>query len=156
MAFAENTKVSVEKSVAEIVTMIRRHEGSQVGQLDDDRRYIIGFTMLDRQVRFTVSFLDPGEEQFCRRRRNAHSWEQRTPTQAREAWEQHRRQRMRALMLVIKAKLESVESEVETFEQAFLANVVMPDGKTLHEHVQPRIATAYETGNMPLLLEGPQ
>ena len=58
MAYAEATKVSVEKSVAEIVTLVRKNAGSQIAQLDDDNRYVIAFTMADRQVRFTVVF-DP-------------------------------------------------------------------------------------------------
>src|SRR4029453_1820841 len=47
------------------------------------------------------------------------------------AWEQACRQRWRALALCIKAKLESVESGIEEFEGAFMAQVVMPDGKTI-------------------------
>jgi len=54
--------------------------------------------------------------------------------------------------LVIKAKLEAVESGISVFEDEFMANIVMPDGRTVSEHVRPRIATAYESGEMPPLL----
>lgn len=55
----------------------------------------------------------------------------RTVPQRRDHWEQHRRQRMRAMLLVIISKFERVESGVETFEQAFLANAVTKGGLTV-------------------------
>lgn len=59
---------------------------------------------------------------------------------------QWRRQRGRALLLVIKAKLESIESGVETFEQAFLANVVLANGETVHDRIAGPISDEYRTG----------
>lgn len=41
MAYAEATKVSVEKSVAEIVILVRKNAESQIALLDDDDRYVI-------------------------------------------------------------------------------------------------------------------
>lgn len=148
MAYAETTTVSVEKSVAEIVTLVRARLGSQIAQLDDDDRYVIAFSMEGRQVRFVVQFDSLSHKRFDLDGRGT----RRTPAARRAQWEQHRRQRMRALLLVIKAKFESIESKVETFEQAFLANVVMPDGSLLGDLARPAIASAYETGRMPPLL----
>jgi hypothetical protein len=71
------------------------------------------------------------------------------------AWEQACRSRWRALFLCIKAKLESIESGIETFEDAFLAHIQMPDGKTVAEHVKPNIAIAYQTNPMQPLLPAP-
>ena len=69
---------------------------------------------------------------------------------------QARRSQWRALMLCIKAKLESVASNIETFEEAFLAHVVMPDNKTVYEHTAPRIAQIAKGGELRPLLPGPQ
>jgi hypothetical protein len=69
---------------------------------------------------------------------------------------QQRRQRWRALLLCIKAKLESVESKIESFEEAFLAHVVMPDGVTVGTHTKGMIGTAYKTGQMVPLLPAPK
>lgn len=63
--------------------------------------------------------------------------------------------RWRTLLLCLKAKLESVESGIETFEDAFLAQIVMPDGGTVAEHVRPRIAEAYAANTMQPLLPPP-
>jgi hypothetical protein len=65
------------------------------------------------------------------------------------------RQRWRALALVIKAKLEAVESGITTFEDEFLAHIVMPDGKRVADHVKPTIARVYDGGQMLPLLPPP-
>ncbi len=77
---------------------------------------------------------------------------QRSPEAARQAWEQACRQRWRALVLVVKAKLEAVETGITTFEQEFMAHIVLPDGKTVGERVRGAIAQAYATGKTPRLL----
>ena len=152
MAYAETTKVEVEKSVAEIVGLVRSNAGSQIAQLDDDDRYVIAFTMASRQVRFVVSFDPVSHKRFERDGRNS----MRDAAGRRAQWEQHRRQRMRALLLVIRAKFESVASQVETFEEAFLANVVMSDGLTVYERIREPLAIEYQTGKVaPLALTGP-
>jgi hypothetical protein len=68
---------------------------------------------------------------------------------------QYHRQLWRALLLVIKAKFEIVESGIETFDEAFLSNIVMSDGATVGEWATLQIATMYQQGEMPPLLPGP-
>jgi hypothetical protein len=66
---------------------------------------------------------------------------------------QGNRRLARALLLVLKAKLEAVASGVSIFDDEFLANIVMPDGKLVASHVRPRLAAAYaNSGDMPALL----
>ncbi len=55
-------------------------------------------------------------------------------------------------MLIIRAKLEAVESRITTFESEFLANLVLPDGGTVGEWLSPQIDEAYATGRMPPML----
>lgn len=156
MAFAEKTEVSAEKTLAEIMTVIRSNEGGQIAQFDDVDRFIIAFTMASRQVRFTVRFAPPSDDKFARVKVNASATREATHDERLARWEQHRRQRMRALLLVIRAKLESVASQVETFEEAFLANVVTATGDTVFDRIKGQIAVEYETGKIaPLMLTGP-
>ncbi len=54
--------------------------------------------------------------------------------------------------MVIKAKLEAMESDIPHFEDVFMANIVMLDGRLVGEHARPMIASAYENGNMQPLL----
>lgn len=146
MAYAEDTKVPLEQSIAEIIGMVRKAGAMQVGQMDDGQRYVIMFSLADRQMRFSVPLVR--EYTGPRKAGNGREIDQ-------KRWiDQRNRQRGRALMLVIKAKLESVESGVETFEEAFLANIVMSDGATVYERAAERIALEYQSGKPSMLLLG--
>jgi hypothetical protein len=71
--------------------------------------------------------------------------------------DQATRSAWRALLLVIKAKLEAVETGITTFEDEFLAHLVLPNGQTVGEWAIPMIAEAYENGLRlpPMLPMGP-
>ena len=142
MAFAETTKVPFERSISEIVSMVRNAGADRIGQMDTITHFTFQFTLGNRMVRFTIP-MPTVDEMPVKDGRNSTL----TKAQREARLDQARRQRGRALMLVIKAKLESVESGIETFEQAFLANVVMLDGQTVHERIHERLAIEYSTGN---------
>lgn len=141
MSYAENTTVPFERSVSEIVTMIKRAGAMQIGQMDDAAFYAIQFMLGDRLIRFRLP-LPSLNAMPTRNGRN----QTLTVAQRRDRLEQAKRSRARALMLVIKAKLESVESGIETIEQAFLANVVMADGVTVYDRISQPIAIEYQSG----------
>jgi len=103
-------------------------------------------------VRFVLPMPDKSSDEFMRTatgrpRRNAQA--------AYAAWEQAARQRWRALALVIKAKLEAVESGITSFDEEFLAHLMLPNGNTVGQFMLPQVRQAYETGAMPPLLPGP-
>ena len=76
----------------------------------------------------------------------------RTAAARRSVWEQACRQRWRALLLIIRAKLEAVESGITTLESEFLANILLPDGGTIGEWLALQVDEAYATGRMPPML----
>jgi hypothetical protein len=45
-----------------------------------------------------------------------------------------------------------VENGVTTFEEEFLAHIVMPGDRTVAQYVIPQIEGAYASGRMPKLL----
>lgn len=153
MAYAEKTNIAFEKSIAEIIGLLRKNGADRIGQMEEKERFTIQFFAHERLVRFRVKFpaIEDMPEYDGRRVRL-------TTAQRLDRLEQAKRQRGRALMLVIKAKLESVESQVETFEEAFLANVVMADGQTMYERVREPIAIEYQSGvpNTLMLTSGDQ
>jgi len=55
-------------------------------------------------------------------------------------------------VLAIKAKLECVESGIASFEEEFLAYIVLPNQQTMGQLALPQIAQAYGGGKMPPLL----
>lgn len=152
MAFAENTSVPVERSIAEIVALVKKAGADRVAQYEERERFVVQFAIADRQVRFQVS-LPPMSDMPTRDGRGTLL----TAKQRTAKRDQACRQKARALLLVIKAKLESVASGVETFEQAFLPNVVMADGATVYERIAAPIAEEYRRGQpMQMLLSGPR
>ena len=103
--------------------------------------------MRDRRIRFELPIPQRDEPRFT------HAGGRELPAvQAQEAYDHAVRQRWRGLALAIKAKLESVELGITEFESEFLANIVLPDQRTVGQFMLPQVAHAYETGQMPPLL----
>ena len=135
MPYAYRTEVPVAKTRAEIERILEQAKARQYGTAVDYEQLTarVQFRLQDRIVRFTVGLPDRrklGETRFARAER----------------------QRWRALLLVLKAKLESITSGIETFDQAFLAQIVMPNDATVAEILAPQIASAYSSGRMPRAL----
>lgn len=149
--FAENTDVSVEKSRAEIEGLIVRYGATSTAFMNGPGRAMIAFEASGRRVLFELPLPTITDKRFERDGRNSI----RGPEKRHEAWEQACRQKWRALALVIKAKLEAVASGITTFEDEFLAHIVMPDGQTVAHHVKPTIAASYASGSMQPLLPPP-
>lgn len=145
--YASETSVSVSSSKAEIERIVERYGASGFMSGWNADQAVVAFSMAGRQVRFILQMPQKDEERFT-----THSRGLRSPEAALKEWEQACRQRWRALALVIKAKLEAVESGISIFEDEFMANIVLPGGRTVSEEIRPMIATAYETGQVQALL----
>ena len=148
--YAQDTSVSVEKSKGEIERTLTRYgaDGFQTGWHKAQGKAMVAFEFGGRQVRFMLDVPDQSADKFMLTETGrVHS-----TAQSLKAWEQEQRQRWRALNLVVKAKMEAIECEIETFEQAFLAHLVLPDGTTVAERLIPMISEAIEANQMPRLL----
>lgn len=147
--YAKDTSVSVGKSQAEIKDLLQRYGASKFMQYEEEGMAKIAFEASDRRVMFELPL--PSRDQFKTRT----AWNQErenSPEQQSKLWEQACRQKWRALGLVIKAKLEAVESEISSFEDEFLSNIVLPNGKTLGKVIKPQLAEAFLLKKMPPLL----
>jgi hypothetical protein len=107
--FAAATKVSVEQTRTEVERTLTRYGAHAFAYLTKQGQAIIAFEADERRIKITIP-LPVGDDVKVK---------------------QQQRQRWRALLLVIKAKLESVESGIETLEEAFYANIVLQDGCTI-------------------------
>jgi hypothetical protein len=148
--YANKTTVPIEKSRAEIEAILRRYGADAFAYMATPDKAAIGFRVGGRQIRFVLPI--PAKEDY--RTYTQRGWKySRTDGGMETAWEQACRQRWRALALAIKAKLEAVESRIATFEDEFLAYVVLPSGETMGEWARPRLDQAIETGQpLPPLL----
>lgn len=148
MPYAEKTSVSPEKSRAEIERILSRYGAAAFSYGYEGDRAMVAFQAEGRFVRFQVT--TPPLEDF--RHAPGRSYRTRTQSQQQAAQEQAIRQRWRALALVIKAKLESIESGIETFDEAFMPHILLPDMTRAGDWLSPQIERAYETGEMPDML----
>jgi hypothetical protein len=131
--YAKGTRVPVGNTKTEIERLLIKYKARATAFFANEDGAAVAFEMQERRVMFKIS-LPAGDAPKA---------------------QQGRRERWRALLLSIKAKLVSVDSGIETFEEAFMAHVVMPDGQTVADHVRPRIESAYKEGKMLPLLPGP-
>jgi hypothetical protein len=138
MKYAKKTTVDAVKTRMEIEqTVVKRYGADQFGHAHAQDRALIQFRIKGLLVRFLLPLI-------------AHY----SDGKPRPLTEQESRQRWRALLLVIKAKLEAVETGIETIEHAFMAEIVLPDGQTMGEWAAPQIRTMIEGGQMPRGLPG--
>jgi hypothetical protein len=144
MKYAQRTEVPVEKSRAEIEKILMRWGATRFAYGIDETRAMIAFQFQAKQIRFTLPLPDRSDKSF---RYSHNGSRRRSDPDAFLAWSQACRQRWRALALSIKSKLESVESGIESFDVAFMAHIVLPDGKTVADHVLP----ALEANQLPQL-----
>lgn len=137
MTYAAETTVSPDKSRAEIERTLHRYGATSFGYFNESDRVIVVFEAKGRRIRFDVPMPS-------------------VKTVAARSVEKQTRARWRGLVLCIKAKLESVEAGIESFEEAFLAHVVLPDGMTVAQHTRDEIKRVYDSGEVRPLLASPK
>lgn len=149
--YAERTTVPVERSKAEIERIVTRFGATEFATFQDPERQMVAFRVGDLRVRFEVrapAVLDFKNDRGGRRRSEKAAWAARD-TELRRRW--------RALGLCIKAKIEVVATGISSFEQEFLAHVLLPGGdETVGDRVVPEITRVAETGQLPPLLPAPK
>lgn len=128
--YAKDTRVPVKRSRDEIERILERYGATGFMYGWQSAQALIAFEFDRRAVKLIIPMIDLSPQQ--------------------------ERQRWRALVLVVKAKLEAVESGIRTFEQEFAMDFVMPDGRTVGQWLQPQLESMHARGEMPALLDAPQ
>jgi hypothetical protein len=147
MRYATKTKVPIERSKAEIERTLMRYGASQFAYATKSDQAVVMFRAHERGVRFNLPL--PDMAGFVKTKRG-----KRTQDAALTAWQQACRERWRALALVIKAKLEAVDSGITIFEEEFMAHLVTAGGRTLGERLLPGLDESLKKGaSVPLLPE---
>lgn len=149
--YAKETRVSPDKSRAEIERTLERYGADKFMYGWQGNSAVIMFEMRQRRVRFILPL--PSKEQFSKEAREHVTGPKPNPQCA---YEQATRQAWRSLALIVLAKLEAVASGIRTFEQEFMADTLLPNGTTVGEWIAPQIERVYESGQMPPLLPMPK
>lgn len=153
MTYAKNTTVSVEKSRAEIESTLARYRAHSFGYATQPGRAMVTFQIKDSTgtmlvIRMTLKLPERGDKRFSQKKRGWGSYPEEKIT---ENWEQAYRSSWRSLCLVIKAKLEACSAGISTIEREFLADVMLPSGRTMGEEMVPQLRTIPD-GQMPRLM----
>lgn len=148
MAYADKTSVGTSQSIIEIERTLTRYGADQFMYGTQPGKVAVGFVMGGRQVRIVVPLPEKTDKQFW----ITETGKKRSESVALKEWEQACRQRYRALALVVKAKLEAVEAGITTFDEEFMAHLVLPGGQTVGQRLLPEINEAQRTGKLPPLL----
>lgn len=153
--YASKTDVSSDRSRSEIERTLARYGATsfQYGWEDRDgqRLAMVGFRLDGWAIRFLLPMPSPDDEEFTL----TPTGRERATRAAEAAYEQAVRQRWRALALVVKAKLEAVDSDITSIEEEFLAHIVLPDGRTVGNLAISEARRSYELGKVPRLLLPP-
>lgn len=154
MSYASTTEVSTARTRAEIEDLLLKYGASRFGFMTHPDRGEVAFEFEEPLIRITVPLPHQDDDEF--KWTNHSTRRQRDGQARRKAWEQACRSRWRALLLVIKAKLEAIEVGISTFEHEFLAHIVTGNGRTIGEQIIPQIENAIASGGGIPLLEGPR
>lgn len=149
--YAEGTQVSSESSKAEIERVLMRYGAESFMYATDRTRAAIQFRVHEKMVRIVVPLPDRDADEF--RLTPSRAWE-RSKKDWDNAYEQAVRQRWRALKLVVQAKLEAIDAGIATFDDEFLAYMVLPDGSRYGEWAAPQLAAVFAQARFPQLLPG--
>lgn len=147
--YAEGTTVPVERSRMEIERLLTRYKATKFGVWSEPSRALVQFEAQGRTIQIPVTLPKPDDPKRPRDRYGS-----KTFGAAAERWvEQETRRRWRVLMLTLKAMLESIETGLVTFDQAFLAHMVLPGtARTLGDALIPKLDALYSGTTLPALL----
>ena len=125
--YAQYTTVLPEKSRMQIERTIRDYGGINYisGASDETSEYMFQFNYQARTIRFKLVLPEDAQEE-------------------RSLW--------RCLLILVKGKLEAIENGIETVDEAFMPQIVLPDQTTVADHVIPMINESYANKKVQVLL----
>jgi hypothetical protein len=134
--YAKGTTVSVERSRAEIDTLLGKYGATQRGIQTSETAAQVAFVIEGKKYRIDVPL--PELREF---RGDARKCEQ----GCRERW--------RCVVLLLKSKLQLVQLKMSTVEREFLADMVLPNGRTAGQELGDYMAKLLAEGyTSPLAL----
>ena len=137
--YAKQTRVPASRTREEIARTLERYGADQFVYAENKKCGQVGFVYNNKSIRFDVEFPPLPDS-------GLQADENRRQQEIRSIW--------RAVLLVLKAKLEAIETGITTFEEEFLAHILLPDGRTVGATVLPRVEETLIGHQVPLLGPG--
>lgn len=141
--YAADTSVPVERSKSEVEKILQNYGADQFTSGWTEEKAVLMFRLRGKYIRIEMPIAVYGKA----KNKVNHLLSQ-------DSVAQENRRRWRAMVLYVKAKLESVASEIVGFEEAFLAHIVLPNRQTVGQFMVQQIEAAYKGGDMPKMISG--
>lgn len=148
--YAAKTKIGIAQSKSGLEKILIRYGATGYAYGWDRDVCVVTFRFNESMIRFMVKTPSSDDPEFT----TSPSGRERSKQDRTKLWEQAQRQRWRAINLIVKAKLEAIDSGIVTFEEEFLAHTVLSNGSTVGEYTIPQLSKAIDRGSMPKLLPG--
>ena len=150
MPYAKGTGVPVSKSEFEIKYLLKKVGAEQVGTFEDNKTHnaVVLFKYEGLSIAMPVPLPDPNEKRFTH---TPSRGTKRTPEAAYKEYEAEVRRRWRVLLMLIKAKLETIALGLSTVRREFLADVLLSHGQTVEKWLGPNIEKRYLESGAPSL-----
>ncbi len=153
--YAKGTTVEVARSRAEIDSLLTKNGASSVGILNDSDKSVavVAFTIHGAKFRLEIPLPTMAEVDKSPKPRQWFSWDE----GKRLAWKrvdlvQRERERWRAVLLLIKSKLEIVRIGLSSVEREFMADLVLPGGQRAEAFFAEAIRRGLEGGDASPML----
>jgi hypothetical protein len=143
--YAVTTTVSVSRSQSEIQEVLEKYGAERFGIMNEKNSGFVMFQYNNMKIQITVNY--PSKDDF----KHTDQGRLRVASAVKTQYEQARKQRWRAMLLAITAKLELIEIGSSTIEQEFMAFVKMPDGISFGDKAIPLLQEMTKTGKVPLI-----
>lgn len=140
--YAQNTDVPVERSRAEIDRLLTKNGATTMGIVNSDEKAMAAIAFTVAGARYRLELPLPTREDL----------EEAKATRRGITLEQLRRERWRALVLLLKAKFEIARLGLTTVEREFLADLVLPNGGTVHQQLADAIRQGLGSSDRPKML----
>lgn len=137
--YACDTTVCVQKSINDIQKILTQFGATRFGYMSSETDVIFACELRNKRIKFKLP-LPLKKDVPYHPQRNSDKY-----------LEQQFRSLHRGLFLTIKAKLVSIDSGIETFEEAFLANIILSNGQSFGEYSIPKLEETYNSGDVPRL-----
>lgn len=148
--YAKGTLVSISQTEHEIRSLLLKYGATSFATGFHGARAQVVFEVRGIRIRFELPLPKTEDPMFDVPPRS--SKESQTLVAREKRRDAEHRARWRALALVIKAKLEAVNSGITTFEHEFLAHVVTAAGSTIGDQLVPKLAQHAASAKLPPLL----
>ena len=142
--YAAHTTVPVAKSMMEVQRVLTLYGATRFGTMVAPDKATVYCELKGRQVQIDVPLPHTGDSKWKYASANK--------------MDQEKRRRWRVLLITVKSMLESVESGLLTFDQAFLSFVVIPGtAQTIGAFLIPKLNALYQGQSLRALLsENPE